>query len=634
MSASPGTQRRQIAIMIGLIVVAGVFAGLDLLRRRTNDTPSDHGNSGAEHSESGETSVQSGSAVDTISWTPPAEGHYTGSASCAECHQEIWELYQTHPMSYSVMEATGLPPDAPDAGPVVRGITRQYRISVNDGHVVHTDEMYDADGEVIYTQAVPMDYIVGSGRRAHAYIYQEGDQLFQSPINWYSQAGEWDIAPGYLRDDARRFRRRVTDDCLSCHAGRVNFVGRGQSRFGTPPLHELSIGCENCHGPGGDHIAFRRSEERVTAADPIINPAKLDYAARESACNQCHMPGAARIPRLGRCDFDFRPGMDFEEIWTALEADSAVTADGKTRAVNHVEQMTSSRCSIESSGKMGCITCHDPHTVPSEETRVEWYRSRCLKCHQSDDCSAEASLRDSEQDSCFSCHMPRRDSSNISHVTQTDHRILKTDIDGDEPEESENTIQLRFVNNAQKRLPEWEWKRAMGIGLFSFLGKKGKRAPANLTELLQEPLNVHPDDGMLLSTMGALSTQLQRDDIAVKYLEKAAEDPVSRESSLTGLLQIHYARADWERSMQLVDQCIELQPGDAGLHAIRADILLNRGKVEDAVDAAKRSLELDPSRAAVLDWLANVYRKAGRADEAEAAAKRLDRMLHARLPAE
>ena len=37
---------------------------------------------------------------------------------------------------------------------------------------------------------------------------------------------------------------------------------------------------------------------------------------------------------------------------------------GQFEAVGHVEQMESSRCFRESQGRLGCISCHDPHRLP------------------------------------------------------------------------------------------------------------------------------------------------------------------------------------------------------------------------------------------------------------------------------
>ena len=129
-----------------------------------------------------------------------------------------------------------------------------------------------------------------------------------SPLNWYSSSGEWDLAPSYDRDDARRFSRRATDDCLGCHTGRIAALAHSVDRYEGRPFHEVAIGCERCHGPGLSHVEFQLAgnaeSEKIV---PIVNPASLDPAERESVCYQCHLQ-AERVSRPGRSDLDFRPG--------------------------------------------------------------------------------------------------------------------------------------------------------------------------------------------------------------------------------------------------------------------------------------------------------------------------------------
>jgi hypothetical protein len=88
-----------------------------------------------------------------------------------------------------------------------------------------------------------------------------------------------------------------------------------------------------------------------------------------------------------------------------------------------------SRCFEKSKGpnKLGCISCHDPHRRPQPQQRISYFRKRCLACHQEHGCAlAEPERRRrSPEDSCIACHMHRYDASDIPHVANTDHRILR-----------------------------------------------------------------------------------------------------------------------------------------------------------------------------------------------------------------
>ena len=108
----------------------------------------------------------------------------------------------------------------------------------------------------------------------------------------------------------------------SCHASQVRYVRGTQNRYADPPFADNGVGCERCHGPGGEHV-------RNPSAAPMANPAKLDAVRRDSICMQCHLSGLSRVPRAGRRFVDFHllvPGM-----MTVKEAHA--TADGIEAAV-------------------------------------------------------------------------------------------------------------------------------------------------------------------------------------------------------------------------------------------------------------------------------------------------------------
>lgn len=618
--------RSALAVLAVLLLVA---AGFLLTRRLSDQSDSIATSQRTTRPDAEQKHASVSSAV--------SDNDFLGSQQCASCHAEISAAYQSHPMANSISRVTGLPPGSENSSRLVPGKTRRYEVVLDGEQLFHKDEMFDADGKVIYSQAVRMDYIVGSGRRAFAYLYQQGDLLFQSPLNWYSLDAKWDLSPGYRPDDERRFRRRITDDCLSCHAGEVAAAGRGLNRYQQPAFSELSIGCERCHGPGKHHVEFHRSPGRHDLeSDPVVNPARLAIAERESVCNQCHLQSAARILRDGHSEFDFRPGEKFEDIWSALDAGTDVSEDGRTRAVNHVQQMRDSRCYVASEHRLGCISCHDPHRLPAEQEKDAFYRTQCLNCHTDSSCSDPMPDRLAKNDSCIACHMPRRASNNISHITQTDHRVLRIPADTKSPDEMKseesNSFQLRFFDDAHLRLAEWERSRALGVGVWSYLSKKGKQAPSQLEGLLKSSLSTHPDDGLVLSTLGALAMQQQRSVAARAWLKKAQSLPETEEAAVAGLLELSYQEADWARALEYVDRCLEIDPGHPGYHAIRADCLENSGRLSDAILAAEKSLELDPTRIPVREWLANAYEKDQRLPEAAAMREIVRRMQSAKVP--
>lgn len=554
-------------------------------------------------------------------YTPPSERGYVGSDACVECHRSISEAYQSHPMAHSITEIDAAPLETPNPSAEARvdGKTRYFQVSTRDGRMVHHERMADAHGDIIYDQAVPMDYIVGSGKRARAYLFQQGQVLFMSPLNWYSQANRWDLAPGYVPDDPRRFDRRVTDECLSCHAGRVATVGRSLNTYREPPFYEMAIGCEKCHGPGEQHVAMRSTGQVIAVgADPIVNPSRLDASHRESICNQCHLQAAIRLPRPGRSDLDFRPGQNLEDVWTYLDIKRPITKDGRTHSVNHVQQMRESRCFTQSDGRLGCTSCHDPHKVPSKESQVSFYRSRCLKCHEQSSCADTIEHRQLQEDSCIACHMPARQSSNISHVTQTDHRVIRSQAPPANDDVSEDATTLTLLSDQQGRLSPQERNRALGLGAWARLAKTGRQPTPELGQFLGQILLESPDDGLLLIALGRMAHHGNRQNLARGYLERARQIPAVEEAAVAELLDIYYESSDWENAFECANRLIEINPREVKAYAIKADVCSLLGMPSDGIAAAEQAIKLNPSLVPIRRWLVKAYRGAGRDADAKA----------------
>lgn len=570
-------------------------------------------------------------AMDEPVYRPPSDIGYVGSEKCALCHGQIAKSFKLHPMaqSTSLIDAKSAGGEGSTPARVI-GKQRVLDVEFRDEVMQHHERMFDSKGELIYDQAVTMKFAVGSGRRARAYVHQRGDALFMSPLNWYAHSGKWDLAPNYQPDDEQRFDRRVTDECLSCHTGRMAVAGRGLNRYQPQLFHEMTIGCENCHGPGERHVSFR--EGKATGDDPIVNPAKLDHARRESVCNQCHLQTAVRVPRLNRSHFDFRPGQTFEEIWTALDTKLGVEQDGRTRSVNHVQQMQASRCYTQSDGKLGCISCHDPHRVPVETERVAFYRQRCFQCHQDASCSLPLEKRQTRDNSCIACHLPARTSKNISHVSQTDHRVIRKLDDESEELTKSSDEELALFNPADSQLPDWERERALSVGAWIYLTKSDRKPPQSLARSLLRVLDKTHEDPTVLLALGSLATQHQLVDRAREYYEQGRNLPAAEEESLWGLLNIYYPLTDWERSIECADRLLELDPGHAKVHALRADILRKLGREAEAIKAAQRALELNPTLVAVREWLVEACRATGRDAVQRMEEAILTRMKDARPP--
>lgn len=264
------------------------------------------------------------------------------------------------------------------------------------------------------SSAYPIAWAVGSGNQGKSYLIAIGDALFQSPLSWYSARKAWDLSPGYQDDREPDFYRPVTADCLFCHAGAARPRPGTLNRYFDPPFAPASIDCQRCHGDPAAHLQSRKRSD-------IINPSRLDPDRRDAVCEQCHLSGAARIPNAGKNFADYRPGMRMEDVFSVYVEQGSKDARG-LKVVSHSEQMVRSRCYLESSGAMWCGTCHDPHQEPAN--KIDWYRDKCLQCHQS---KSAAAHRKKAGDDCSSCHMPQTRPYDGGHTAFHDHWIRLKD---------------------------------------------------------------------------------------------------------------------------------------------------------------------------------------------------------------
>lgn len=304
------------------------------------------------------------------------------SAPCAACHQEIYRKYRQTGMARSSGRAgpETLPEQPP--GPAIAGMYRVSRgvLQFERGGVAGTREL---------------KWFIGSGNVGRSYIFEVEGFLFQAPVGYYSSARRWDVSPGYEGRTRIELGKPVEEPCLSCHASRWQLVAGTMNRYAEPPFVEDGVSCERCHG----------------AHPNIVNPAKLDPARRDSICQQCHLTGAARVPRPGRGAATFRPGDRLADYLSVLVWDRPSST---AMATDHSEQLARSRCKLAAGDKLWCGTCHDPHTAEAAGSRA------CQSCHAEKGCKVAAAGTD-----CVSCHMPKRRSGQGEHVAFTDHTIAR-----------------------------------------------------------------------------------------------------------------------------------------------------------------------------------------------------------------
>jgi tetratricopeptide (TPR) repeat protein len=337
--------------------------------------------------------------------TEPAS--FVGSAACGKCHPSTFHAQQAsrHARTFFPVSDLGKlalpPPSFPDpAEPAVRHTLRW----TSNGRL---EQQTEVAGQILRAVA---EYALGSGHRGLTFVgHDEGGQARRFRLSHYGPGSEagWDITFSHSRqpsEAAQYLGQALTEDslrrCFLCHVTEPRAV---QDDVG-PLASDRGIGCEKCHGPGGNH------ELAVKAGFPDLAIASAGIASGSRVvrlCAQCHTP-------------DDRP--------VRLEDPTSVRFQGAT--------LTWSRCFTQSDDALDCVTCHDPHRDAA--TSAAHYEAECLSCHGGGTRSGGSPGQPGQPGptnpsratpcpvnpatDCIACHMPKV-SNVVPHSSFTDHFI-------------------------------------------------------------------------------------------------------------------------------------------------------------------------------------------------------------------
>jgi tetratricopeptide (TPR) repeat protein len=483
-----------------------------------------------------------------------------------------------------------------------------YSVERKDGKVVHSETRRDPEGKVVAGVEAEVRFVLGSGSHGKSYLVDHDGRLFQSPISWYTAEKRWDLSPGY-RNANQHFERPIPPACLFCHANHFEAVEGTINRYRPPDTQALTIGCERCHGPGALHVREAGTFEGGRDLS-IVNPRHLEPMTRDAVCEQCHLQGRVRVERAGRRADDYRPGLPLEEFLVVF----VETAEslGKNEAVGQVEQMHTSRCYRATEGQLGCISCHDPHRLPTAAERPAYYRDRCLACHDTHGCSLPEPerRRQSKADSCIECHMPRASLSNIAHTAETNHRIPRRlgETPAPDPGPAANpdasAMPLARFHPAPVALTgSRELDRDLGVALLQWAVSETEPNRARLVRLAEPRLTAavrdRPDDLPALEARATAARLLARLDLTRVDASLAAAEAVldvepKSEPALieaAGLASIRHRDA----ALAYARRAIAIDPWVSPYHVGLSRLLAQNRDWRGAAAALREALVLDPT---------------------------------------
>jgi predicted CXXCH cytochrome family protein len=311
---------------------------------------------------------------------------YVGSAACRECHSEIYERWKTTRMANVVRD----PKVHPDA---------------------FLPDMNKADPLLTFG-AGDVAFIYGS-RWKQRYFKKVGDDYYPLPAQWDVTHKVW--KPYFVKDDwwvafypPDNAARPTGPLCDGCHS--VNYD------VSTHAVTEWNVGCERCHGPGGEHV---KSPHTVA----VVDPGRLDYVAAADVCIQCHSqgrpPGNPIAGRYYDWPVGFHVGMRLADYWKLEEhklGETTFTHFAEGTAHKNRMQGNDFVTSVMYTHGVTCHTCHDVHGTPYDGMLRKPADVLCLDCHGagSPNGPRTSTLEEhthhpagSPGSQCIACHMPK-----------------------------------------------------------------------------------------------------------------------------------------------------------------------------------------------------------------------------------
>jgi predicted CXXCH cytochrome family protein len=327
-------------------------------------------------------------APEARSAASPLSAPYVGSAACRTCHSHIYERWRKTRMANIVRD----PRDHPDA--IIPDLSKP-------------------DPLVTFSKD-DIAFVYGS-KWKQRYFKKVGDDFFPLPAQWdvthqiwrpYNVKAGTDWWTKYYPQD--NMERPTGPTCDGCHA--VNYD------VSTKKVTEWNVGCEKCHGPGGDHV-------KQPSQSNIVNPSRLNYVDATNTCIQCHSQGQPlTAPSAGKAydwPVGFHMGKHLGDFWKLEEHKLGETtfthfADGTA----HKNRMQGNDfvTSLMYTHGVACFSCHDVHGTDNDALLWKPANVLCLDCHGPNSPNGPHAptieqhthhKAGSQGSECIACHMPK-----------------------------------------------------------------------------------------------------------------------------------------------------------------------------------------------------------------------------------
>lgn len=556
--------------------------------------------------------------------------HYVGMQTCKSCHEDIHNSFIHTGMGKSWY--------IPNQQPKIERFDAKSTVFDKYKNLYYKpfykkDTFYIMEyrlqgKDTVYKRTEKVDYIVGSGHQTRSYIANRNGFLYEFPITWYVKKQIWDISPGYENGNNSRFDRPIGLECIQCHNGNSELEQGALYQYKTVAL---GIDCEKCHGKGSEHVKQMQSGKKVKD-NAIINPAKLSIDKQIDVCQQCHLQGT----NVYHTDKPFQPGQYLHDFYAVFLPE--YNNKQEFGIASHAERLKRSACFIQSKGEMTCITCHNPHEVQQKN-----YNDACTKCHTTSTsvCKAPAHMQKSKNFDCSGCHLPKSGTSDIPHVSFTDHFIRKpvSEIQKTKQKEfiglvcfTENKVKdidkaVAWLNYFEKADPKPAYLDSVAKFL-SILPYKEKIRyfffRKDYLTLLSVAQKETPQDAWTHYYIAEAYFAQNSTEKAVFYFEKAQQLLPKHIDFVIKLGNAYLKNNQQDKAVQTFKNALQLDNKYPGVHNNLGFAYLLQQKYDDAEKEFIQELALHPDNVNALGNISSLYVKQGKKTEAK---KYLTRLL-------
>ncbi len=611
-----------------------------------------------------------------IALPPPA---FVGSKTCGRCHQAEFKRWTGSHHQLAMQPATDASVLGNFNGATIAntGITSTFfRRGAN--FMVRTD---GTDGAL---HDYKIDFTFGIAPLQQYLIAMPGGRLQALGIAWDSrprdQGGQrWFLLhPGTKISASDPLHWTGIDQnwnymCADCHSTNVRKNYDAHNRSYATTYAEIDVGCEACHGPGSNHVAWarRRGNWKKFAANEgltidlderngvawVIDPATGDPRRSTPRVSQREIQMCARChSRRGQIHEDYVHGQPIgDDYRVALLNRDLYFPDGQIKG--EVYEYGSFIQSRMFHAGVTCSDCHDPHTL---KLRAQG-NNLCLQCHMASRYNSPRHHFHSPGSAgarCVACHMPTRTYMIVDPRADHSIRIPRPDLSVrfGTPNACTQCHLNKSAQWAAAAVSKWYPHPHRGFQQFAAAlhfaeeGAPGARrtldtlaadrsepdiARATALSLLAD-YSPKPADASIVGAIGDDSPLVRR--AASQSLSNAEID--QRAAVLAPLLQDPVRAVRIEAAFALAgaspglfsdglaaafDRATNQYIAAQQLNADRPEARLNlgtlfaeQGKLDRAEAELKTALALDPSFAAAAVNLADLYRSAGRENEAHA----------------